>query len=89
MSPTNGHANDPANVPSDAVRQLAPSASDASIPTALTPTTAKVNELIANLEVPFYASVIEWRSRTPAKAGLLRPGGEFRNGRTAIYQASE
>jgi hypothetical protein len=72
MSPTNGHANDPANVPSDAVRQLAPSTGDASIPTALTPTAAKVKELIANLEVPFYASVIEWRVTNTSKSGSPR-----------------
>ena len=72
MSPTNGHANDPANVPLDPVRQLAPSTSDASIPTALTPTTAKVKELIANLEVPFYASVIEWRVTNTSKGGSPR-----------------
>jgi len=72
MSPTNGHANDPANVPSDAVRQLAPSTSDASIPTALTPTAAKVKELITNLEVPLYASVIEWRVTHTSKGGSPR-----------------
>jgi hypothetical protein len=72
MSPTNGHANDPANVPSDAVRQLAPSASDASFPTALTPAAARVKELIANLEVPFYASVIEWRVTNTSKGGSPR-----------------
>jgi hypothetical protein len=72
MSPTNGHANDPANVPLDPVRQLAPSTSDASIPTGLTPTTAKVKELIANLEVPFYASVIEWRVTNTSKGGSPR-----------------
>jgi hypothetical protein len=72
MSPTNGHANDPANVPLDPVRQLAPSTSDASIPTALTPTTERVRELIANLEVPFYASVIEWRVTNTSKGGSPR-----------------
>src|ERR1700691_1479879 len=72
MSPINGHANEPANVPSDAVRQLAPSTSDASIPAALTPTAAKVKELIANLEVPFCASVIEWRVTNTSKGGSPR-----------------
>jgi hypothetical protein len=72
MSPINGHANEPANVPSDAVRQLAPSTSDASIPTALTPTAAKVKELIANLEAPFCASVIEWRVTNTSKGGSPR-----------------
>jgi len=52
MSPANGHANDSANMPSTAVQQFAPPASDTNIPTALTLTAAKMTELIANLEVP-------------------------------------
>ena len=38
MSPANGHANDSANIPTTAVQQFAPPASDTNIPTALTPT---------------------------------------------------
>ena len=54
MSPANGHANDSANIPTTAVQQIAPPASDTNIPTALTPNVAKITELIANLEVPFH-----------------------------------
>ena len=72
MSPTNGHANDPANVPAGAVQQFAPAASDTNIPTALTPTAAKIKELIANLEVPFHPSVIEWRVTNTSKGGSPR-----------------
>ncbi len=71
MSPTNGHANDPANSPTTAVQQFAPPASDPNIPTGLTPT-AKIRELIANLEVPFYPSVIEWRVTNTSKGGSPR-----------------
>ena len=41
MSPTNGHANDPANVSTRAVQQFAPPTSDTNIPTALTPNGGK------------------------------------------------
>jgi hypothetical protein len=58
MSPTNGHANDPANGSVNAVQQFAPSPSDTCIPPALTPTGTKIKELIANLEVPFHPSVL-------------------------------
>lgn len=71
MSPANGHANDSANIPSTAVQQFAPPASDTNIPTALTPT-AKIKELIANLEVPFHPSVIEWRVTNTSKGGSPR-----------------
>src|SRR5258708_3435094 len=72
MSPTNGHANDPANIPTNAVQQLAPPASDTNIPTALTATAAKIKELIANLEIPFHPSVIEWRVTNTSKGGSPR-----------------
>ena len=61
MTPANGHANDSANIPSTAVQQIAPTASDINVPTTLTMTATKVKELIATLEVPFHPSVIEWR----------------------------
>jgi hypothetical protein len=72
MTPTNGHANDPANVPADAVQQFASSASDTNIPSALTPTATKIRDLIANLEVPFHPSVIEWRVTNTSKGGSPR-----------------
>jgi hypothetical protein len=72
MTPTNGHANDPANVPADAVQQVASSASDTNIPSALTPTATKIRELIADLEVPFHPSVIEWRVTNTSKGGSPR-----------------
>jgi hypothetical protein len=72
MSPTNGHANDPANVPAGAVHQFAPPASDAKIHTALTLTATKIKELIASLEVPFHPSVIEWRVTNTSKNGSPR-----------------
>ena len=72
MSPANGHANDSANIPSTAVQQFAPPASDTNIPTALTPNAAKIKELIANLEVPFHPSVIEWRVTNTSKGGSPR-----------------
>ena len=72
MSPTNGHANDPANVPAGAVQQFATPASDTNVPTALTLATTKIKELIANLEVPFHPSVIEWRVTNTSKGGSPR-----------------
>ena len=72
MSPANGHANDPANGSTTAVQQFAPPASDTNIPTALTPNAAKIKELIANLEVPFHPSVIEWRVTNTSKGGSPR-----------------
>src|SRR5258708_29945981 len=72
MSPVNGHANDSANIPTTAVQQIAPPASDTNIPTALTPNAAKIKELIANLEVPFHPSVIEWRVTKTSKGGSPR-----------------
>ena len=42
MSPANGHANDPANVPTTAVQQFAPPASDINVPTSPTLTATKL-----------------------------------------------
>src|SRR6202030_3694146 len=72
MSPSNGHANDSANIPTTAVQQFAPPASDINIPTALTLTGTKIEELIAGLEVPFHPSVIEWRVTNTSKGGSPR-----------------
>ena len=72
MSPTNGHANDAANVSAGAVEQFAPPASDTNIRNTLIPNAAKVKELIASLEVPFHPSVIEWRVTNTSKAGSPR-----------------
>ena len=72
MTPTNGHANDPANGSTTAVQQFAPPASDTNIPTILTPNAAKIKELIASLEVPFHPSVIEWRVTNTSKGGSPR-----------------
>src|SRR6202140_5288398 len=72
MSPVNGHANDDANIPTTAVQQIAPPTSDTNIPTALTLTTTQIKELIANLEVPFHPSVIEWRVTNTSKGGSPR-----------------
>jgi hypothetical protein len=72
MSPTNGHANDAANVPTTAVQQLAPLASDPNIPTGQQLTAATIKELLANLEVPFDPSVIEWRVTNTSKGGSPR-----------------
>ena len=72
MTPTNGHANDPANGSTTAVQQFAPPAGDTNIPTTLTPNAAKIKELIANLEVPFHPSVIEWRVTNTSKGGSPR-----------------
>jgi hypothetical protein len=72
MSPTNGHANDPANVPAGAVQQFASPASDTNISTGLTPNAAKIKELIAGLEVPFHPSLIEWRVTNTSKGGSPR-----------------
>jgi hypothetical protein len=72
MSPTNGHASDPANGSATAVQQFAPIASDTNIPIVLTPTAATINEFIASLEVPFHPSVIEWRVTNTSKSGPPR-----------------
>ena len=72
MSPTNGHANDAANVSAGAVEQFAPPASDTDIRNTLIPNAAKIKELIANLEVPFHPSVIEWRVTNTSKGGSPR-----------------
>jgi len=72
MSPTNGHANDPANVTTGAVQQFAPPANDTNIPIVLTTTVPKIRELIASLEVPFHPSVIEWRVTITSKGGPPR-----------------
>ena len=72
MTPTNGHANDPANGSTHAVQQFAPPASDTNIPTALVPNAATIKEMIASLEVPFHPSVIEWRVTNTSKSGSPR-----------------
>jgi hypothetical protein len=72
MSPANGHGNDSANIPTTAVQQFAPPASDINIPAALTLTATKITELIASLEVPFHPSVIEWRVTHTSKGGSPR-----------------
>jgi hypothetical protein len=72
MSPTNGHASDPANVSANAVQQFATPASDTNSPTALTPNAAKIKELIASLEIPFHPWVIEWRVTNTRKGGSPR-----------------
>ena len=72
MSPTNGHANDPANISTTAVQQFAPPADDINIPTVLTLTATKIRELIADLEVPFHPAVIEWRVTNTTKGGSPR-----------------
>ena len=87
MSPANGHANDSANIPTTAVQQFAPPASDVNIPTALTPTATKIKELIANLEVPFHPSVIEWRVTNTSKGGSPR-GPDDDNAATAAEAQS-
>jgi hypothetical protein len=38
----------------------------------MTPTAAKIRELIASLEVPFHPSVIEWRVTNTSKSGSPR-----------------
>ncbi|MGA8430881.1 MAG: Rad52/Rad22 family DNA repair protein [Candidatus Sulfotelmatobacter sp.] len=72
MSPANGHANDSANIPTTAVQQTASPISDTNIPTALTLSATKIKELIANLEIPFHPSVIEWRVTNTSKGGSPR-----------------
>ncbi|MGB7074454.1 MAG: Rad52/Rad22 family DNA repair protein [Candidatus Sulfotelmatobacter sp.] len=72
MSPANGHANDSANIPTTTVQQVAPPASDINIPTALTLTATSITDLIANLEVPFHPSVVEWRVTNTSKGGSPR-----------------
>jgi esterase/lipase superfamily enzyme len=72
MTPTNGHASDPANGSTTAVQQFAPMASDINISIVLTRTAAKIRELIASLEVPFHPSVIEWRVTNTSKGGSPR-----------------
>jgi len=72
MSPTNGHANDPANGSTNAMQQFAPPANDTNIPIVLTMTVPKIRELIASLEVPFHPSVIEWRVTNTSKGGPPR-----------------
>ena len=72
MTPTNGHANDPANGSTNSVQQFAPPVGDTTIPTTLIPNAAKIKELIASLEVPFQPSVIEWRVTNTSKGGSPR-----------------
>lgn len=71
MPPTNGHASGPVNAHAGAAQQFAP-ASDINISTASTATAASVKDLIANLEVPFHPSVIEWRVTNTSKSGPPR-----------------
>jgi hypothetical protein len=71
MTPTNGHASGPVNAHAGAAQQFAP-ASDTNISTASTATAASVKRLIANLEVPFHPSVIEWRITNTSKGGPPR-----------------
>ena len=89
MSPTNGHANDPANGSTNAVQQFAPPASDTNIPTALTPNAARIKELIASLEIPFHPWVIEWRVTNTRKGGS--PLGQVMPyaDRRALHRSSE
>jgi hypothetical protein len=72
MSPTNGHANDPANIPTTAVQHSVPPPDDRNIPTVPTLTATKIKELITDLEVPFHPSVIEWRVINTSKSGSPR-----------------
>lgn len=72
MSPTNGHANDAANVSAGAVEQFAPPPSETNIRNTSIPNAAKIKELIASLEVPFPPSVIEWRVTNTSKVGSPR-----------------
>jgi hypothetical protein len=71
MSPTNGHASAPVNVHAGAAQQFA-CAGDTNISTAWTATAASVKDLIANLEVPFHPSVIEWRVTNTSRSGPAR-----------------
>ncbi len=90
MSPANGHANDSANIPTTAVQQFAPPASDTNIPTALTPNAAKIKELIANLEVPFHPSVIEWRvTNTICVSSLVSVGHNLATRRSALARVGD
>src|SRR5260370_15186523 len=72
MRPTNGHANDSANIPTTAAQQIGTPASDTNISIPLTPNAAKIKELIASLELPFHPSVIEWRVTNTSKGGSPR-----------------
>ena len=72
MSPANGHADDSANTPTTAAQQIVPSVSEINAPTALTLTATRIRELIANLEIPFCPSVIEWRVTNASKGGSPR-----------------
>jgi len=72
MSPANGHVNDSANIPTTPLQQVAPPASETNVPTATTLTATKIRELIANLEIPFHPSVIQWRVTNTSKGGSQR-----------------
>ncbi len=73
MSPTNGRANDSANIPSTAVQQIAPPVGEINaLPIGQQQTAAKIRELIASLEVPFDPTVIEWRVTNTSKGGPPR-----------------
>jgi hypothetical protein len=71
MTPTNGHASGEVNAHAGTAQQFA-SAGDPNISTASTATAASVKDLIANLEVPFHPSVIEWRVTNTGKSGPPR-----------------
>jgi hypothetical protein len=71
MSPTNGQADAAAHVPAAAVLQ-APPASRVSAPPASQLTAIEMKDLIANLEVPFHPSVVEWRVTNTSKGGSPR-----------------
>src|SRR5580704_16596237 len=71
MSPTNGQADAAANVPAAAVLQ-APPAIRVSAPTATQLTAIEMKDVIANLEVPFDPSVVEWRVTNTSKYGSPR-----------------
>ena len=71
MSPTNGQADAAAHVPAAAVLQAHPT-SRVSAPTATQLTAIEMKDLIANLEVPFHPSVVEWRVTNTSKGGSPR-----------------
>jgi hypothetical protein len=71
MSPTNGQADAAAHVPAAAVL-LAHPTSRVSAPTATQLTAIEMKDLIANLEVPFHPSVVEWRVTNTSKGGSPR-----------------
>ena len=72
-----------------AVRQFAPAASDTNIRIVLTPTAAKIRELIASLDVPFHPSMIERRvTNTSKKWVACWPGCALRRSAN-LHRSSE